>query len=469
MLNSPGLLAFLCWSCIATGYVQAAPYSATFADFGARGDGIWDDSAPIRDAFARVPAGAVLDGDGKSYRVKGSFHIRRDLTVKNAAFLQQSPLGDTEGPHSVRTLLIRGEPRWPIRVVLERVKIHRGDNPHQGSPGDAAGIWMDHVVDSRLSSVEITGNGRGMGLMLAEASNVEVRNLWVHDMTWAPCLTQAEGLPWDEIRRAWNSYQVVPMDNCTESGRTRVRIQEPLSGLVVVRSRNVRIIDPVIERLHALFADGRRLPWQTDGIGIGTGSVDSSGEAVPSAISIEGARISQVWEGIDIAGHPVRSVRITDATVYNIHAFGIKVANGAADVLIRRARVNHSGLAGFVVSGKSAEANAHPSTHQVHIQDSQAINTGSNGYWKGQATIAGFRLMRGRVSGPVGVWITRSQAHNDQKVDTMQFGLHSECRDSLTLDEFEARGYSSALTHIESSDCAAKAIQPQPLKLQTSS
>lgn len=467
MLNSAGLLAFLCWLCIATEYVQAAPYTATLSDFGTRGDGISDDSDPIRDAFAHIPVGAVLDGENKSYRVTGTFQIRRDLTMRNAAFLQQSPQGDTEGPRSVRTLLIRGEPSQPIRVVLERVKVHRGDNPHQGSPGDAAGIWMDNVVDSRLSNVEITGNEPGVGLLLAEANNVEVHNIWVHDVTWAPCLAQVEDLPWDVIRRAWNSYHVVSMDDCTVPGPARVRIQGPLSGLVVVRSRNVRIIDPVIERLYAHFADGRRLPWQTDSIGIGTGSVDSSGEAVPSDISIKGARISRVWEGIDIAGHPVRSVRITNATIDRINAFGIKVANGAADVLISMARVENSGLAGFVISGKNLEANLHPSTHQVHIQDSQAINTGSNGYWIGQATIAGFRLMRGRVSGPVGVWITRSQANDEQKVATMQFGFHSECRDSLTLDESVARGYTAERSRIEYYDCAEKTIQPKSLKSKT--
>ncbi|MDD2759958.1 MAG: hypothetical protein PHH11_06650 [Methylomonas sp.] len=333
--------------------------------------------------MARLPAGAILDGEDKRYRVTGTFEIRHDLTLRNAAFLQQSTPKDSEGPCSVRTLLIRGEPTRPIRIALERVKVDRGDNPHQGCPWDAAGIWIDHVVDSRLSSVEITGNGRGAAWG-ADAGNVEIRNLWIHDMTWAPCLTQVEGLPWEQIHLAWNSYQVVPMDNCTVATRTRVRIQEPLTGLFVVRSRNVHIIDPIIERLYAQFDDGRRLPWQTDGIGIGSGPVDFIGQPVTSDIMIQRASISRVWEGIDIAGEPVTSVSIEAASIDELHAFGIKVANGAADVRIRQARVANSGLAGFVVSGKNTRTSPHPATHQVDIQDSQSVNTGSNGYWKGQ-------------------------------------------------------------------------------------
>jgi hypothetical protein len=434
--------------------VQAAVVSATFSDYGARGDGIHDDSASIQQALASLPAGSMLDGEGKAYRVTGTFHIRRDLTLKNAVFLQNSPAEQREGPRSVRTLLIRGEAGRPIRIVLENIVVHRGENPHQGSPNDAAGIWIDNVVDSQLHGIEITGNGRGAGLLLGDANNVEIRNLWVHDMAWAPCLSQPEGLPWDEIRHSWNTYQVIPMDNCAVRGRLRVRIQEPLSGLIVVRSRHVRIIDPVIERLHAIFSDGRRAPWQTDGMTIGSGQVDADGKSIPADILIRDARVSQVWEGIDIAGHPVHAVRIENTKIDDIHAFGIKVANGAADIKIQKAKVSNSGIAAFVVSGKNTQAITHPATHQVSIQESLAINTGSNRYWHGQATIAGFRVMSGRVSGPIGVRIIRSTAIDEQNTSTMRFGFHSECRSSMVLDETSAYGYITAHSRVESLDCA---------------
>lgn len=449
----PSLRAAVAAVLFALGLAGAPAAAATLLELGAAGDGLQDDTEPVQRAFANAAPGSVIDGEYRTFRVHGSIRIDRDLTLRNATFVQDSGADPVEGRRGDRTLLIRGTAERPLRVTLQRVTVDRGGNRHQGSPSDAAGIWIDHVVDSEFDRVEITGHGRGVGLLMADVSNVTVRNLWVHDMTWAPCRRQAEGLPLADVRRAWNSYLMVPMDDCHQDGQARQRIQEPLAGVVIVRSQQVRLLAPVIERLFAAFADGSELEWQTDGITIGSDALDASGKAVRSDILVQGARISRVWEGVDMTGQPLTGVQVLDAQVSDIHAIGIKAANGASEIVVRQARVARSGLAGFAVGGRNNSEPPFPASHSVRIVDSVALDTGSNGFWDGQATVAGFRVMAGAIQDPFSVSIEQSDALDEQRVPTMTYGFVSVCRDAMTTRDVRSVGHRVAAAHIRPVAC----------------
>ncbi|HMV20326.1 MAG TPA: hypothetical protein PKL28_03190 [Rhodocyclaceae bacterium] len=428
-------------------------FGATLMEFGASGDGVHDDTREIQAAIGQLPPGATLDGEGRAYRIRGSIRIFRSLTLRDATFIQGSPPDGTEGRVNDRTLFVRGESGKPVTVVFENLKVDRGVSATQGSPSDSAGIWIDGAVDSRLTNVEVTGNGRGSGVQLTDVVNMELRNLWIHDMTWAPCVAQTEGIPLEAIRTAWNSYAVISMKDCFNPASHRIRIQEPLTGMKILRSRAIRIIAPVIERLRARLADGRELAWQTDGITVGSDALDDSGRAIPSRISISGARISDVWEGIDLTGHPLSQVEISDAEVSDIHAFGIKMANGTTDVSIARSTVRRSGLAGFVVGGKNEAEGRYDSSRRIAFDDCLAVDTGANGYWEGQAAIAGFRVMRGAVQDPASIRIVRSRATDEQAVPTMTFGFLSACREAVEFREAVAKGYRDAEIHVVPVQC----------------
>lgn len=437
---------------LACGVVVSAG-GANLRELGAKGNGDSDDTQVLQAALADAAHGIELDGEGLSYRVTGTLTVRRDLTLRRLRLLQHDDVPDgVEGDKAAKTLLVAGTEQRPVRVVLEDVHVHRGANPRKGSPGNAGGIWLAHVADSVLSGVVITGNGRGAGLVVVDSRDVEIYHPRIHDMVWAPCAGQAEGLPWDEIRRSWNSYLVMPMDDCADTARPRIRIREPLAGIVVGRSQRVTIRQARVHRLMALFADGRTEPWQTDGISVRSDRVLEAGRSLASEVTIENPRISQVWEGIDLLGQPLTSVRVINPRTEDTHAFGVKVVNGARDVVVEGGTSRRSGIAGFVVAGTGNRAAGFAPTHQVQIRDSRSVDTGAGARWRQQATIAGFRVMQGAAGGPGAVTITGSRAVDRQVQPTMSFGLHSECA-GMQLPDFQSVGHVIAPSLLERADC----------------
>lgn len=348
--------------------------------FGAVGDGRADDTAAISRALANSD-GYCLDGQGRTYKVVGTLRVARSLCLRNATLVQAAAPVDTAryigrscgiipNPSSVkdcgdpaippdrverlwkslsvRTLLIRSGDGRPIKVNLNRVKIDRGPYAEGGSRTDSAGIWLDGADRVDFRDVEITGHGKGYGLLITNARNVTLANLWIHDLVWAPYRGDRPLSQADVARIGWN---MVPIHEFREKGRGAgpaakfygVRIQEQLTCAFLANVSRVRIESARIERCLARFDTGN-LPWQTDGLAIGQSSTD---------VIINGARIDSTWEGVDIGagGKGIDGLRINGLSVSNSFGFGLKMGYQLRNAQVSRLDVDGAGIAGVIVYG----------------------------------------------------------------------------------------------------------------------
>jgi hypothetical protein len=153
-----------------------------------------------------------------------------------------------------------------------------------------------------------------------------------------------------------------------------------------------------------------------------------------------------------LLGQPLTSVRVIHPRTEDTHAFGVKVVNGARDIVVDGGTSRRSGIAGFVVAGTGNRASGFAPTHEVQIRDSRSVDSGAGALWRQQANIAGFRVMRGAAGGPNAVSITGSRAVDRQAQPTMSFGFHSECADVNLLD-VHSFGHVIAPSLLERADC----------------
>jgi hypothetical protein len=340
---------------------------------------------------------------------------------------------------SIRTLLIRPSGSRPLRVNLQRVKVDRGPNPEQGSRTDSAGIWLDGADRVDFRDVEITGNGKGYGLLITDARNVTLTNLWVHDLVWAP-------YPGDKALKqaavalaGWNS---VPIHEFREKrpGSVAVakfygvRIQEQLACVSLANVSHVKIENVRIERCMARFDTGD-LPWQADGLSIGRSSSD---------VTINGATIDSTWEGMDVVagGAGIDRLQINDLTVSNSFSFGLKMGYQLRDALVSRLVVQSAGLSGVVVYGP---------VRGVHIKKAMVRSVGGIEGTRGHYTPwpagnrAGIRIDGTPGSSPRGV-VVEDMAVSGNSME-YEFGLLNTVAYPVHLIRFNAEGFGSQQVH----------------------
>lgn len=353
----------------------------TLRSFGALGDGRADDTAPLARALKSAER-FCLDGENAIYRVSGTLQVATSLCLRNATLVQslapfntapfvtrRCPVtenasavidcGDPAIPAtqldrlnqaiSVRTLLIRpAEGAARIRVFLDRVKVDRGRFPESGSRTDSAGIWLEGAERVDFRNVEITGDGKGYGLLLMRSRNVTLSNLFIHDLVWSPYPGDAPLTRARVAAAGWNSvpiheYRAVGQDGVKTAKFYGVRVQEQITCAFLADVQHVRIDNARISRCMARFADGD-LPWQADGLDIGQSSAD---------VAINGATIDSTWEGMDVVGtgSGIDRLSINDLTVTNSFTFGLKLGYRLRNARIARLNVDGVGLAGVVVYG----------------------------------------------------------------------------------------------------------------------
>jgi hypothetical protein len=349
-------------------------------DFGASGDGLSDDTAALKRAFANSDR-YCLDGEGRTYRVSGTVRAQKNLCLRNVTLVQSakpfdtrpyitrscpvtldaSAVVDCDDPAippgqlsrllksiSVRTLFIRADrPGGTVSVTLDRVKVDRGRFPQGGSRTDSAGIYIDGADGVRLQNVEVTGDGKGYGLMVLRSRNVTADNLWIHDLVWAPYAGDA---PLDEDRiesTGWNSapiHEFRPAGaGATVSKFYGVRVQEQITCALFSEVHNVSIHNIKVSHCMARFRHGD-LPWQTDGLDVSQASSD---------VVVIGAAIDSTWEGMDVVanGDGLTGLRLANLRVSNSFGFGLKLGYALSDARITGATIRNSGIAGIVLYG----------------------------------------------------------------------------------------------------------------------
>ena len=442
----------------------------TLRDFGAIGDARADDTAAVSRALVQSDR-YCLDGGGRAYRVSGTLRVGKNLCLRNltliqaavpvntAAFIRQrcpsvldpAAVIDCKDPAvppsqftrlwqslSVRTLLIRPDGDRPIRVNLHRVKVDRGPYAEHGSRTDSAGIWLDGADRVDFRDVEITGNGKGYGLFISNASNVTLTNLWVHDLVWAP-------YPGDKpLSRAavaamgWNS---VPIHEFREqrSGRPGgkfygVRIQEQLSCVSLANVKHVRIENVRIQRCMARFDTGD-LPWQADGLNIGQSSVD---------VVINGGTIESTWEGVDVVagGAGIDGLRINGLTIADSFSYGLKMGYQLRNASVSGLSVRGAGLAGVVLSGPVRGVGI----SRASIQQVGVVRGREGPYtpWP-RGNRAGIRLDGAPGSAPESIVIEDVRVSG--RPAEFEFGVLNTGGRGIQLTRFRAEGFGNEQAH----------------------
>ena len=441
------------------------------------GDGRADDTAAIVRAFQHSDA-YCLDGEGRTYRVAGTLRVFKDICLRNVTLVQsalpintanyivhscvpvQNPSAVTDCGDpvirkdrfaavwkslSIRTLLIRPAGNDPIRVNLDHVKIDRGRYAEGGSRSDSAGIWLDGADGVQIRNVEITGNGKGYGLLVTNTRNVSVSNLWIHDLVWAPY----RGEPgFTEARVAAIGWNAVPIHELREPGRDGVaapkfygvRIQEQLTCAFFANVAHVVIDNARVERCLARFATGD-LPWQTDGLDIGRSSSD---------IRVNNSKVATTWEGIDIAagGKGIQDLVITGLSVSNSFSFGLKMGYELRNATVRNLAVDRAGLAGVVLYGPVKDVRI---SHAL-IQDVGVVrrNRASYSPWPA-GNRAGIRFDQGLGGSSAAAAVPDNVSLEDITVvgqpNRYEFGILNTGGKHIHVMHFGARGFGIARTH----------------------
>lgn len=450
--------------CLATLFATSlfAAETKTLRSFGAVGDGETDDRAAIERAIAQSD-GAPLDGEGATYAVRGNIEVRVPIDLRAATFRQtlgavevsrffpsvkgaqppqvQPPeelrgvkqglpwlgakgvatyaedpvltgadLTAVRASIALRTLLIRGAEGKLIAVKLEKVRILRGHHPETGGRTDGAGIMVEYASPVKLSDVEITGDGKGMGLQIKSCRQVRLERLNIHDMRWA--LYPGDIMPTAASLKAdwgWNNNPIYEF-RAGLNRFVRVRVQEQLVGLFIVMCEDVEVVDSTIARLGTEIA-GRFFPWQADGMTINSNK----------NLTIRRCQISDVWEGIDFTGQGGEDFVEEDVTTTDTFSYGFKFAHGKKNGRVTRCTSIRAGMTGFLIGSEC---------DNVTFTDCHSLETGAAGYWttgEVKPSVSGFRI-EGVAGSPLPrrVRLENCTAINKEFAGAMAYGFLCE-------------------------------------------
>jgi len=360
----------------------------SLTDFGAVGNGVADDTDALKRALYRSDQ-YCLDGQNRTYRVSGTLRVTNSLCLKRATLRQSLEPFDTS-PYISRTCPVTGNPfivtdcgdasvsdddlvalrqslalrtlfikpakrgDTPLLVTLDRVRIDRGPYPEAGSRQDAAGIWLEGAERVDFRDVEISGSGKGYGLLLIRSRNVTLVGLHIHDIVWSPYRGDTP-LKWNEVSAiGWNTvpireFRTAGSDGAAQSKFYGVRIQEQVTCAFLAEVTHVVIKGARISQCMARFDRGD-MPWQTDGLDIGGSSTD--------IVVTGGTTIESTWEGMDVvaSGDGIQGLTLDGVRVTNSFSFGLKLGYALQNVKVLRPVIKGAGLAAMVLYGPVKDA-----------------------------------------------------------------------------------------------------------------
>ena len=432
----------------------------TLRSLGLKGDGITDETAAFARALNDHP-GTPLDGEGLTYAINGTSDIRvsvdlSNLTLKQIAkpfdtapFIQSVGSKETpkvEPPESLvrmvdgmpyltafgtatypedpvvtgddinglremlnrRVLFITGKEGSPISIKLNKVKIDRGNDPTSGMHSNSAGLYLVNASPVTLTDVEISGDGKGCGLLIHDCKAVKLDRVYVHDIIWAPYkgdLDFTAKVLGEDF--GWNNSPIYDFDG--RSGRfMRVRIQEQTNGLVLTSCEDVTVVNSRIENVGTKV-EGKFIPWQADGMTI---------SAVKN-LTIKGCIIKNVWEGIDFTGRGVDGFVQENIHISDTFSYGFKYAHPQKNGKVINCVSERAGMRGYTIGSEC---------HNIEFINCVALETGANTAWKHEGkgpTIIGFSLDVEPKNIPTGIVLRNCSAINKEFPNSMEFAFSS--------------------------------------------
>lgn len=445
-------LGVLCFSLSAL----AAP--ATLRSKGAVGDGVTDDRAAIEKAL-KDAAGAPLDGEGLTYAVQGTVSVTEDVDLRNVILKQTQGSWDTspyirsaasqEAPQvkpaealtkmvkglpwlrydgvatypedpvvtgedlralremlNLRTLFIHGSEGKPVAVKLEKVQVLRGNHPDAGMHSNAAGLYLVDACPVILTDVEISGHGKGSGLLIHRSRKVRMNRVHIHDIHWLPYRGDVNFDAETLSEFGWNNSPIYDFD--PREGRfVRVRIQEQLTGLTLTASDDVEMINSRIERIGTEVA-GKFVPWQADGVTISR----------VTNLVMRNCVIGEVWEGIDFTGLGVDGFVQENIRIHDAFSYSFKYAHPQKNGKVIRCVSERAGFKGFIIGSE---------TSNVDFIHCEALETGVDSHWKKPGRerngIAGFDVNFDADHSPQNITLRDCRAVNLKHSGEMEYGF----------------------------------------------
>jgi hypothetical protein len=452
------------FSIVALSSYAAGPAPVTLRSLGAVGDGRTDDRAAI-EAALNGAKGAPVYGEGATYAVQGNIEVSFDIDFRNATLVQtlkpadfrqffpsaqgggkltvepgEAFLGMVDGLPSLvangvgtypedpilnqeqlkivtpgialRTLSVSGGEGRPVSVHLEKIKIHRGGEPGSGGRNDGGGLLVTHASPVRLSDVEVTGDGKGVGIRISKSNMVRLEKLNIHDMNWAPYrgdpVHEATSVISIRDNFGWNNYPIYEYREGLHRF-VRVRIQEQLVGLYLQHLDDVELVDSEIHRLQTKIG-GDDYPLQSDGVTINS----------VTHLVVRNCNISHVWEGIDFTGKAGSDFIYENCTASDNLSYGFKLAHPKQNGRLVNCRAIRNGLAGISIDSDS---------ENITLVNCEALETGSDGYWTKSNGSRVIKIKGIRIEGkeglttPKGITIDRCRAINDEYAGAMDYGI----------------------------------------------
>lgn len=440
-----------------------APAAVTLRALGAQGDGQTDDRAAIQAAL-QAQAGKEIDGEGLTYAVNGSVSVTVDVRLKNVTLVETQGSFDTskfirstnnpnppavtppdalvrmvnglpwiradgvatypEDPvlagadleamramANIRTLFIRGSEAKPVSVTLENVKILRGQHPESGMHSNSAGLYLVQACPVSLTRVDVSGDGKGAGVMISHCRQVRLDRVNIHDILWAPYPGDVDFTAEVLTTFGWNNS---PLYDYRERDKrfVRVRIQEPLTGLLLADSEDVEIVNSRIERLGTKV-EGKFVPWQADGATI---------SAVKN-LTMRDCEISQVWEGIDFTGRGVDGFLQENIRIRDTFSYGFKYAHPQKNGKVIRCVSERAGYRSFTIGSE---------TENIVFVNCVARETGVDSHWRKPGRevngIAGFELGFDATHSPRNITLEDCRAENVEFPGAMDYGFATSSR-----------------------------------------
>lgn len=443
--------------------IAPSPAAVTLRSLGAKGDGQTDDRAALQAAL-QSQAGKEIDGEGLTYAVNGSVSVTADVALKNLTLVETQGSFDTskfirstrnpnppavtppdaltrmvngmpwmrpdgvakypEDPvlaapdveamramANIRTLFIHGSEARPVSVKLENVKILRGQHPEAGMHSNSAGLYLVQACPLTLTNVDVSGDGKGAGVMIHQCRKVRLDRVSIHDILWAPYPGDLNFTAEVLTTFGWNNS---PLYDYSERDKRfiRVRIQEPLTGLLLANSEDVEVVNCRIERLGTKV-EGKFVPWQADGATV---------SAVKNLV-MRDCEISHVWEGIDFTGRGVDGFLQENIRIRDTFSYGFKYAHPQKNGKVINCVSERAGYRSFTIGSE---------TENIEFVNCVARETGVDSHWKKPGReingIVGFALDFDAAHSPRNITLRDCKAENREFPGAMDFGFSTSDR-----------------------------------------